>query len=265
VLRVTPGESVRPGNDDYPWDKFDPVDYLDKNYATMRDDDRQILEFVRDFFVRTLFDSVDQAGLRGIDVCTGPNLYPALTMLPFCHELTLFDYSRSNVDWLTGQQVDGWPSWQPVWADFWRALCEQPVYARADRPDMGRELAGRVNIVWGSIFQLGQDIDVDYDVGTMFFGPESLTSRESEFHSAIDHFLHVLRPNAPFAIGLMEHSRGFTVGGSDFPATDIGMRDVTEYLSRRTVGLACERVGYGDEPLREGYTGMLVVCGRIAP
>jgi hypothetical protein len=260
---VTPGESIKPGNADYPWDKFTPVDYLDHNYAVMRDDDRQILEFVRDFFVRVAPTLATRPGLRGIDVATGPNLYPALAMLPFCTELTLYDYSKSNIAWLESQCANNWPSWQPVWADFWRVLCEQPIYARTDRSDMGRELARRISVVWGSVFDLDETRYGQYDMGTMFFGPESLSTRRSEFHSAIDHLLDVLRPDAPFAIGLMEHSQGCGVGGNEFPAIDIGLEDVTEYLLRRVSGLTHERVEPGDVPLRDGYSGMMVVCGRI--
>ncbi|HWM07573.1 MAG TPA: SCO2525 family SAM-dependent methyltransferase, partial [Actinophytocola sp.] len=215
---MTPGASVQPGNADYPWDKFDPVDYLVHNYVEMRDDDRQVLEFVRDFFVRMAPTFTERPGLRGIDIGTGPNLYPAMAMLPFCTELTLYEYSKSNVDWLESQRAHNWPSWQPVWADFWRVLREQPVYARAERPDMGRELARRVKVLWGSVFDLDDTSHGYYDVGTMFFGPESLSTRRSEFHSAMDHLLAVLRPNAPFAIGLMEHSKGYGVGDNEFPA-----------------------------------------------
>lgn len=250
------------GNADFPWDEFDPVDYLEHNYSIMRDDDRRILEFVRDFFVRMSPSLIDRGELRGIDVGTGPNLYPALAMLPFCAELVLYEYSRSNVDWLSNQRVNNWPSWQSVWADFWRVLCEEPVYAQAHRPDMGRELARRVKVVYGSVFELDAQHGY-YDVGTMFFGPESLSTREEEFHAAMDHLLDVLKPNAPFAIGLMEHSKGYGVGGKEFPATDIGLLDVTEYLVQRSSELTHEHVGLGDVLLREGYTGMLVVCGRV--
>lgn len=261
---MPPGDFVQPGNADFPWDKFDPVDYLTHNYATMRDDDRQVLMFVRDFFVRIAPALTGRRALRGIDVGTGPNLYPALAMLPFCAEVTLYEYSKSNVDWLTGQHAGQWPSWLTIWADFWRVLCEESVYAQADRPDMGRELSRRTRVTWGSVFELDAAKDGYYDVGTMFFGPESLSPRRSEFHSAIDHLLNVLRPDAPFAIALMEHSQGYDVADNQFPATDIELKDVTDHLVRRASGLSSERVGPGDVPLRDGYTGMMVVCGRVA-
>jgi hypothetical protein len=261
VLHVTPGESAHHGNADFPWDKFDPVDYLQHNYATVRDDDRKILTFVRDFFVRVSSTLPGGAALHGIDVGTGPNLYPALAMLPLCGEVTLYEYSRSNVSWLESQHAAQWPSWRDTWSGFWRVLCEQDIYRHADRPDMGRELSRRTKIVQGSVFDL-DPAQNRYDVGTMFFGPESLSQRDEEFHSAIDHLLGVLHPDAPFAIALMEHSDGYFVAKNEFPATYIDLADVIEYLHGQASDLSSERVGADDDPLRDGYTGMLVVCGR---
>ncbi|WP_037266779.1 SCO2525 family SAM-dependent methyltransferase [Kibdelosporangium aridum] len=260
---MAPGEFVQPGNADFPWDKFDPVDYLDHNYTTMRDDDRQVLTFVRDFFVRISPALIDRP-MRGIDVGTGPNLYPALAMLPFCAEVTLYEFSKSNVDWLATQHAANWPSWTTIWSDFWRVLCEESLYAGLDRADMGSELSSRTKVTWGNVFELDSERDGYYDIGTMFFGPESLSPQRSEFHSAIDRLLSVLRPEAPFAIGLMEHSAGYDVADNRFPATDIELSDVTDYLEGRASGLSSERVDPGDVPIRDGYTGMMVVCGLVA-
>jgi hypothetical protein len=263
---MTAGGRPRPEqrNEDFPWDTFDSEAYLAHNYGTVRDDDGQILAFVRDFFVRSSPSLGHREAMRGIDVGTGPNLYPALAMLPFCRDITLYEYSKSNVDWLASQHAAHWPSWETVWCDFWKLLCEDPVYAGTEQPEMGAELSRRTRVIWGNVFDLDESRHGRFDIGTMFFGPESLTAQTSEFRSAIDHFLAVLRPNAPFAIALMEHSKGWHAGAAHFPATDIGLRDITAFLDGRVSDLRFERIGTGDAPVREGYTGMIVVCGRIA-
>src|SRR6184192_2383524 len=91
------GSKLARGNRDYPWDDFSPEEYFKYNYADMRDDDRQIVELVSDFFAKAFSNASLPSGARGIDVGTGSNLYPALTMLPFCESLTLYEYSASNV------------------------------------------------------------------------------------------------------------------------------------------------------------------------
>lgn len=246
-------------NVDFPWNEFDPEAYLKHNYESVRDDDREIVRFVREFFVRTLSD--EAPGRRGIDVGTGANLYPALMMLPFCDEITLYEYSESNVEWLRRQREAGWPSWATAWCAFWDLLADERPYL--DFPgDPRTELTRRAEVSRGSVFDLDPAAG-RYDLGTMFFVAESITSERAEFHAAVQRFLGVLVPNAPFAIAFMEHSAGYTVGDRHFPATDIGQQEVRDYLTVRASEVLVEHVGTGTNPLRDGYSGMVMACGRV--
>jgi NNMT/PNMT/TEMT family len=250
----------RQRNEEYPWHEFDPESYLANNYVAVRDDDQQTLKFVRDFFVRVFSSDPIRAGRRGIDVGTGSNLYPALAMLPFCDRVTLYEYSQSNIDWLTKQCIEGWPSWSQVWVNFWQLLSEHNTYAKfATFPHV--ELARCVDLIMGSVFDLGASIQ-RWDVGTMFFVAESITTQRSEFVDAVDNFLNALRPGAPFAIAFMENSSGYQVAGKSFPAIAVGRDDVRRFLNRRASNLVFEHFGPGGNPLRDGYTGMIVACGR---
>jgi NNMT/PNMT/TEMT family len=246
-------------NGDFDWDDFDPVAYYAHNYRTLRSDDRSILEHVRDHFARASDDGLLPPDARGIDVGTGPNLYPALTMLPFCGEVTLFEHSRRNIEWLEQEQGDGWPSWPVAWHQFWTVLCEQSAYEKFAEPR--KALAERALVQEGSVYQLKPT--ARYDIGTMFFVAESITAQKSEFRSAMDHFLDALAPGAPFAIAFMEHSAGYDVGDRHFPATDIDSTTVSSCLRTRVSDISITHIGTGHDPLRAGYTGMLIALGRV--
>jgi len=197
-------ESDRPDatgrNLDYPWDAFDPDDYFRHNYLTLREDDQKILEIVRDFFATTLATAPLPPGARGIDVGTGANLYPALTMLPFCAGITLYEYSQANVSWLKEQHAQEWPSWGAAWCNFWKHLRAQTAYRSVAEPS--GELSKRVEVIQGSIFELqDQDAAGHWDIGTMFFVAESITGQPNEFLSAVDHFFGVLKPDGTFGSG----------------------------------------------------------------
>jgi hypothetical protein len=141
------------GNADYPWLRFYPASYLKQNYAKMRAEDQHIIEIIRDFFLRELGPLFTRSGYRGIDVGTGANIYPALAMLPFCDEITLYEYSKSNLDWL-GRQADAYPpSWHQGWLDFWRVLCNDETYGRIGG-DPRPVFNDRVEIREGSVFNL---------------------------------------------------------------------------------------------------------------
>jgi hypothetical protein len=62
----------------------------------------------------------------------------------------------------------------------------------------------------------------------------------------------------------MENSRGYEVGGQLFPAYPVDEEIVRESLvpHTRAEDLRIIRIGLPEAPFREGYTGMLLACGR---
>lgn len=250
-------------NRDFPWDNFNTSEYLEHNYHQLRDDDAQIVEIVGSYFAEKCADWTARGGLRGIDVGTGANLYPTLAMLPFCDQVRLLEFSASNCEWLRQQHTDGWPSWPGTWRNFWDLLCRRQEYAQFTGADMGRELSKRTEVVQGSVLELVVPPEDAFDVGTMFFVAESISPQRGEFTIAMRHFLDALRADAPFAIALMEHSKGYQVGDTYFPATDIDVADVREFLGGSASDVLVERVSPGNNPLRDGYTAMIIACGRV--
>jgi hypothetical protein len=237
-------------NGEFPWDEFDSSQYYDHNYKVLREDDRQIVEIIRDFFA-----TLDLSSHRnGIDVGSGSNLYPALAMLPLCDEITLYEYSASNVSWLQREIR----SYSSSWDAFWELLAKEPPYKLVDSP---REaLAAVARIERGNIFELPES---RWDIGTMFFTAESISATSAEFRTALERFVRSLRAGAPFAAAFMENSVGYTVGTHRFPAVAIAENDVKSCLEGDVEDLAVHRIGLTNEPLRTGYEGMILATGRI--
>jgi N-dimethylarginine dimethylaminohydrolase len=246
-----PAQRPSPGlNSHFPWDDFDSTWYFDHNYRVMRDDDRQITEFVRNFFA-----TLDLSNHRhGIDVGTGTNLYPALTMLPFCDEVTLYEYAASNVAWLRREIQSYSPSWDP----WWSLLIQEPRYMSVDCPR--EKLAEAARVERGCLFDLSES---RWDIGTMFFVAESISSQRSEFRTALGSFLRSLRPGAPFAAAFMENSLGYDVGRQRFPAVAITKDEIESCLACETEDLKIYRLGKTSNPLRDGYEGMILATGKV--
>jgi hypothetical protein len=239
------------GNAAYDWDSFDSGDYLEHNYADLHDEDRKILNIVRDFLCSQSFDS----NTRGVDVGTGTNLYPALAMLPFCREIDLLEFSEANRIWLTDQLND----YSANWDSYWKVLTKQDVYRSVERP---RERLRRHTTVreWDILDSVPE---VKWDVGTMFFVAESITTFREEFTTALGKFCALLKPGAPFAMTFMENSKGYEVGGKPFPALGIGVADVQDEMEELGNGLGFHHVNIGAQPLREGYSGMILAHGYV--
>ena len=236
------------GNADVEWDRFDSKAYFDYNYGSLRPDDAAIIKIVADFFA-----TATRGNWRGraIDVGTGANLYPALTMLPYCSDVTLFERAHSNREWLKHELIE--PS--KSWLEFWNAVADDrtPYTPIGDPLDL---LHQRARVRRGNVFTLqpGQ-----YDIGTMFFVAESITTRTSEFRRAVGRFVDALRPGSPFAAAFMRDSSGYVVGDQLFPACSIGNEEASDALAPMARNVEILDVASSD--LREGYCGMMVATG----
>src|SRR5690349_18041064 len=75
-----------PAPADVDWDLFDSEAYFAKNYESLLREDGAIIRIVADHFQES---AQGRPPARAIDVGSGTNLYPALTMLPFAEKITL--------------------------------------------------------------------------------------------------------------------------------------------------------------------------------
>lgn len=233
-------------NSDVDWDSFDSIKYRNHNYKAVREDDREIVRLIRDFFGR--------AGVtngRGVDVGPGANLYPSLAMLPFCASLDLREFSGSNVRWLEQQKL----KYDRNWDRFWAIYRQHPAYdATPDPRARFREIA---TVTRDSVFTLPK---ATWDLGTMFFVACSLSTEMAEFGDAVHCFVRSLVPGAPFAAGFMARSTGYRVGDVWFPAVAVGPEDVEQALAWVARDVTVTEITT-QNPLREDV-GMIVATGR---
>jgi len=116
-----------------------------------------------------------------------------------------------------------------------------------------------VKVQPGSVFDLPRNA---WDLGTMFFVAEAITSDEKEFRRGLRCFVDCLTPGAPFVAAFMENSQGYSVNGHFFPTVPVAEKEVRDCLKGIVEGeIEFIREGLGDNPLRKGYTGMILACG----
>ncbi|WP_416960955.1 SCO2525 family SAM-dependent methyltransferase [Streptomyces sp. Agncl-13] len=240
-------------NAEVAWSAFDSIAYVDHNYGDLQAEDAEILTNVRDHFAGH-FRNQGVGPVYGIDVGAGANLYPALSMLPWCDGITLFERSPSNVAYLESQ-VD---SYARNWDQFWDALRENKDYDAfdADPRERFREV---VKVQQGDIFDL-ERFAGQWSVGTMFFVAESMTSSYQEFTLGVECFMRALAPEAPFAAAFMEHSKGYHTGEQFFPACDVGESEVRESLAPFADEFKVQRLK-SEAGLRDGYSGIILSYG----
>lgn len=240
-------------NAQFPWDDFAADVYHEHNYDSLREDDAEMLGLVASWF-DTATATVPAGGeLSGLDVGAGPNLYPALSMLPHCREVTLREYSASNAAWLRNATAHLDERWRP----FWDVVSPDGVHEGFE--SARARLAERARVDQGSVFDLPE---ARWDLGTMFFVAESISQDPAEFEAATGAFVRALRPGSPFAAAFMERSVGYEVGGVSFPATSVAEPEINGCLETVATDLKVQRVQVRPAPLRPGYTGYVVAIGR---
>jgi NNMT/PNMT/TEMT family protein len=244
-----------------PWEEFSPQDYWQRNYGEVQPEDQEIIRRVSDFFVRAFDDR--PAARRAIDVGCGPNLYPALLMLPWTEQLFLTDHSEKNVNWLREHVAhsDGpWP-WDPFWAE----MSHLGGYRQAAEPRKQLKKAltsepGFAGIEQYNVFDLPK---AQWQLGTMFFVAESITEDVKEYHAAIGRFVGALEPGAPFAAAFMAGSEGYPVAGEWYPALGVTSDDVKKRFTEHGVSALSVTRTETRPGVRPGYTGMIVATGVV--
>ena len=237
------------------WSDFDADGYWKFNYASVLPEDTQIIRCASKFLIEACGTALQAR--RAVDVGAGANLYPALLMLPWAKHIVFTEHAESNIHWLGEHLADTsgeWP-WQP----FWDLVTGLPGYRTVEQPR--RRLTAIHEIRRLSVFDLDRRT---WDLGSMFFVADGMTSDEAEFESAVRAFLGALTLGAPFMMAFMEGSTGYDVSGVRFPSVKITPRSLNSLLANLPVrGVSILRTDNSAQPLRPGYDAMLLVTGFV--
>jgi NNMT/PNMT/TEMT family len=237
------------------WSDFDAEGYWKSNYASVLPEDAQIIQRASNFLIKACGGTPPIR--RAVDVGAGANLYPALLMLPWTERIVFTEYAPANIDWLSKNLADAPGEW--AWQPFWDLVAGLPGYEDVDQPR--RRLAAGYNIRRLSIFDLPRRT---WDLGSMFFVADGMTSDEAEFESAVRSFIDALTPGAPFMMAFMEGSAGYEVSGVRFPAVKVSPRSLSVLLAGLPVtGTEVLRTDNSVRRLRSGYDAMLLVTGYV--
>jgi NNMT/PNMT/TEMT family len=238
-----------------PWADFDADAYWKFNYASILPEDAEIIRWASSFLI-TAFRGRPPVR-EAVDVGAGTNLYPALLMLPWAERIVFTDYAQTNMGWLRDNLDEARGEWP--WKPFWNLLAELPGYDQIAEPR--HRLATGYDIRHLSVFELPPQ---RWELGSMFFVADGITTDQAEFESAVRKFLESLIPGAPFMMAFMEGSTGYDVNGIQFPAVHITLESIRALLGVLPVREASLfRTNKTARPLRLGYDAMVLVTGYV--
>jgi len=242
-------------NDAAAWSDFNAVEYWSTNYASVLPEDAEIIRFASKFMSEAC--GTGSPFRRAVDVGAGTNLYPGLLMLPWAERIVFTEYASPNISWLSDNLADAPGPWD--WQPFWDLMAERPDYRAVEQPR--RRLAAVHEIRKASIFDLPPRA---WDLGSMFFVADGMTTDEQEFKRAVDAFIGALEPGSPFMMAFMENSPGYDVSGIRFPAIQVTQASLDALLTELpVVGTSVLRTDNSIQRLRVGYDAMLLATGFV--
>ena len=239
-----------------PWSNFDADEYWRINYASVLSEDAEIIQCASKFLIEACGEPSRLK--QAVDVGAGGNLYPALLMLPWAEHIDFTEHASPNIDWLSQNLAETPGEWR--WQPFWDLVAGLPSYRTIKDPR--RALAAAHEVRTLSIFDLPPRT---WDLGSMFFVADGITTDEAEFEAAVRAFLGALVPGSPFLMAFMEGSTGYEVRGQRFPSVEVTPRSLDALLAELPVtGTSVLRTDNSVRRLRPGYDAMLLVTGLIA-
>jgi hypothetical protein len=239
------------------WSNFDADEYWRFNYESILPEDAQIIECASKFMIEAC--GMRSPYKRAVDVGAGANLYPSLLMLPWAEHIVCTEYAEAsgNVSWLRRNLADTPGEWP--WRRFWDLVADLPCYRTISEPR--RRLAAVHEVQAVSIYDLPPRT---WDLGSMFFVADGMTTDEGEFKAAVRAFLNALLPGSPFLMAFMEGSSGYDVRGVRFPSVKVTPRSLDALLAELPVaGTSVLRTDNSIRRLRLGYEAMLLVTGFV--
>lgn len=232
------------------WDTFSGAAYHREHFAALWDGDVPVLQIMADHFAAA---DIPLAAY-GLDVGTGPNLYPALAMLPWCARVELWEPGADNRGWLRDDLARVGEPWS--WTPHWSVL--EAAQPRVYKPLQPRAaLLDRVHIVPAGIWDLPERA---FDLATMTTVAESITSDYDTFVEGARRFVRCLKPGAPFAATFSVGSTGYTVAGTRWPAVTVGADDIAAALEPVSQDVRLHPIPT-EAPWREGVA-LLLATGR---
>src|SRR4051794_573157 len=97
---------------DADWDQFDPEAYFEHNYSAVRAHNVRMMRLLS-----TAAWNLEMGSRRLLDIGTGSNLFPVISMLPYASRIECSDLAASNRRWLKAELRGDGMRWAPYFEE----------------------------------------------------------------------------------------------------------------------------------------------------
>src|SRR6266508_2879876 len=256
-IRVSPalsGDAFEP---------FNPQAYLQEYYSHLGEENRALLHFLHEAYA-CIFTETDVA--RILEFGGGPTLYQLISAAKYPVAIDFSDYLDENL-----REIQKWLQNQPgmfSWDDYLRYVLDQEgvssdVRARDQRAHRIRTKVGRLLACDAKQYDpLGANYRARYDIVSVNFVLESITTDMVEWDRLIDNVTSLVRPDGYLLMCAITGATSYRVGDRFFPAVPISPELLEGKLQQQHFSILRSHAIKAEQKNLQGYYGICMVLAR---
>ena len=256
-IRVSPalsGDAFEP---------FDPQAYLREYYSHLGEENRALLHFLHEAYA-DIFTETDSACI--LEFGGGPTLYQLISAAKYPVAIDFSDYLDENLreiqKWLQNQSgMFSWDNYLRYVLDLEKAPSDvQSSHQRAHliRTKVRRLLGCNAK----QADPLGTAYRAHYDIVSVNFVLESITTEMAEWNRLIAHVASLVRPGGYLLMCAITGATSYRVGDRFFPAVPITLDLLERKLEQQQFSIARSHVIAAEQQELQGYDGICMVLAR---
>jgi len=246
-----------------PFEPFDPRAYLNEYYSRLGEENQELLHFLEDVY-RRIF--VELPAARLLEFGGGPTIYQLISAAKYPVSIDFSDYLDANLhevrDWLLGRPE------QFIWDDFIRYVLNLEgaggdVRAVMERTQLIRKKMKRlIRCDAKNSRPLGSAYRAPYDIVSINFVLESITTEMTEWNALIENVLPLVRSQGYLVMCAITGATCYRVGERFFPAVAISAEILETKLKQQQFSIVYTRAIEAEHKDEQGYDGIAMVLAK---
>jgi len=242
---------------------FDPRAYLKEYYSHLGEENQELLHFIDDVY-RRIFVELDAARL--LEFGGGPTIYQLISAAKYPVSIDFSDYLDANLN-----EVHNWLQDKPeqfFWDDFIRYVLK--LEGECGNLPTVKE---RVQLIRHKIKRLihcdakkSEPLELGYrapyDIVSINFVLESITTGMSEWNVLIENVLPLVRPQGYLLMCAITGATCYRVGERFFPAVSISPEILESKLKQQQFSIIHTHAIEAEHKDEQGYDGIAMVLAR---
>ncbi len=245
---------------------FDPRAYLNEYYSHVGNENQSLLRFLDEAYTR-IFTEIDAAKI--LEFGGGPTIYQLISAARYPVSIDFSEYLDANL-----KEVQLWLQDAPGqfhWDSFIRYVLD-----REGAHSHPSAIAQRQQHIRNKIERLlycdakdpdplGSAFLSPYDIVSVNFVLESITTEMAEWDVFADHVAPLVRPNGYLLMCAIMGASSYRVGKLYFPAVPISPEIIETKLKQQGFSIMLTQAITAEHKDEQGYDGIFMVLARKEP